>query len=201
MDRMEHLKTISLDGGLLCLDFINTVSDYTEAERVNYLTNEAEWITWLKRVGLIEDEFDQFEKGTFSIEKVLSVREILYLLFVSYVREEPIGKKILSPFNKESGWMNRHLKFIPQGKDIVEVLDYNRLSGNDYLLPIIKSAKDLLISNDVKYIKGCPNCGWIFLDRTKSNTRRWCNMKACGNKIKTRKYYRKVSASLNFPHS
>lgn len=197
MNNIEHLKKISLDGGLLCLDFINTISDYTEDEPVNYITNEEEWLTWLKRVKLIDGDFCGFEKDSFSIDKILSVRETLYKLFASYVREEVIEKKILSQFNKDFSWMNKHLKFISQGNEITEILDYNKLSANDYLLPIIQSAKDLLVSKDLKHVKECPNCGWIFLDKTKSNTRRWCNMKACGNKIKTQKYYRKVSRSHN----
>lgn len=197
MNNTEHLKKISLDGGVLCLDFINTVSDYTEHEPLNYITNEQEWLTWLKRVKLIEEDFCGFEKDSFSIYKIMSVRETLYKLFASYVREKVIEKKILSQFNKDFGWMNNHLKFISTGKEIKEVLDYNKLSANDYLLPIIRSAKDVLTSKLLKNIKECPNCGWIFLDKTKSNTRRWCNMKACGNKIKTQKYYRKKSEKTN----
>lgn len=197
MNNVEHLKKISLDGGLLCLDFINTVSDYTEDEPINYITNEQEWLTWLKRVKLIEEDFCELEANSFNIAQILSVRDTLYKLFASYVRQKIIQKKILSLFNKDLKWMNKHLKFISQENEITEILDYNRFSANNYLLPIIKSAKDILTSKQLKNINECPNCGWIFLDKTKSSTRRWCNMKACGNKIKTQKYYRKKAVKLN----
>lgn len=196
MNNIEHLQKISLDGGLLCLDFINTVSEYTEDEPINYITNEQEWLTWLKRVKLIEDDFCGFDKDTFNINRILSLRETLYKLFVSHAKHEVIREKIMNTFNKDFSWMNKHLKFISQGNQITEILEYNTLSANNYLLPIIKSARDLLTSPLLKNVKECPNCGWMFLDKTKSNTRRWCNMKACGNKIKTQKYYRKVSSKL-----
>jgi len=32
-------------------------------------------------------------------------------------------------------------------------------------------------------------CGWLFLDTSKNHTRRWCDMKSCGNRAKARKYY------------
>jgi hypothetical protein len=47
MDYVEHLKTISLDGGALCLDFINTVTNYNDNEPVSYIQSEEEWLTWL----------------------------------------------------------------------------------------------------------------------------------------------------------
>src|SRR5437867_266741 len=31
-------------------------------------------------------------------------------------------------------------------------------------------------------------CEWLFLDRTKNRTRRWCDMKICGNRAKARRF-------------
>ena len=38
-------------------------------------------------------------------------------------------------------------------------------------------------------LKYCPNegCKWIFYDRTKANTRRWCNDRTCGNRDRVRR--------------
>lgn len=42
------------------------------------------------------------------------------------------------------------------------------------------------------------NCGWVFLDTSKSRRRRWCDMKTCGNAAKaSRHYQRKHSSSPN----
>src|SRR5207247_343918 len=45
-----------------------------------------------------------------------------------------------------------------------------------------------LTSAELGRLKKCPsaNCGWIFLDTTRNRTRRWCDMKVCGNRAKAR---------------
>lgn len=193
MNNIEHLKKISLDGGVLCLDFINTLSDYSVETPINYITNEAEWLTWLKRVGLAKEEFADFEAGSFNLSAILDVRQTLYELFSHYARSEVVPGKVLSKFNKFFKEMSIRLKFVLDEKEILQLLEYDKRSATEYLMPIIESAGRLLTSPRMKNVKECPNCGWIFLDQTKSQTRRWCNMKACGNKIKTQKYYKRTS--------
>lgn len=39
-----------------------------------------------------------------------------------------------------------------------------------------------------------PECGWLFLDTSKNNRRRWCDMKDCGNVAKARRHLAKVRA-------
>jgi predicted RNA-binding Zn ribbon-like protein len=59
------------------------------------------------------------------------------------------------------------------------------------LWPIALSALELATSGEVASLKQCPGhdgrCGWLFLDRTKNQSRRWCTMQICGNAEKTRK--------------
>jgi len=33
-----------------------------------------------------------------------------------------------------------------------------------------------------------PTCRWLFYDTTRSGTRRWCDMKSCGNRNKVRRF-------------
>jgi predicted RNA-binding Zn ribbon-like protein len=57
------------------------------------------------------------------------------------------------------------------------------------LWPIALSALDLATSDEAGSVKQCPGhdgrCGWLFLDRTKNRSRRWCTMRICGNAQKT----------------
>ncbi|GAA2104445.1 CGNR zinc finger domain-containing protein [Actinomadura alba] len=45
-------------------------------------------------------------------------------------------------------------------------------------------------SGEWRRLKRCPDhsCGWVFWDATRSRTRRWCTMRICGNRAKTRAY-------------
>ncbi len=35
-------------------------------------------------------------------------------------------------------------------------------------------------------------CGWAFYDATRSRTKRWCSMKTCGSRHKSRAYYKRT---------
>ena len=39
-------------------------------------------------------------------------------------------------------------------------------------------------------LKACPSelCGWLFYDRSRNRSARWCDMAVCGNRTKTRAY-------------
>ena len=55
---------------------------------------------------------------------------------------------------------------------------------------LAQAAADLLVSSDAEFIKDCgdPTCRWLFLDTSKNHTRRWCDMKTCGNRMKARRH-------------
>ena len=49
-----------------------------------------------------------------------------------------------------------------------------------------------LFSEELKQrVKICPNCAWLFIDRSKNRSRVWCDMQVCGNRAKAGKYYRR----------
>ena len=58
------------------------------------------------------------------------------------------------------------------------------------LWKLAQAAADLLVSSDTEHIKDCgdPTCRWLFLDLSKNHTRRWCDMKTCGNRMKARRH-------------
>jgi predicted RNA-binding Zn ribbon-like protein len=53
-----------------------------------------------------------------------------------------------------------------------------------------QAVAELLLSDRVTQIKTCDveTCRWLFLDTSKNHTRRWCNMKVCGNRMKARRF-------------
>ena len=52
--------------------------------------------------------------------------------------------------------------------------------------PIAASAMAIITQADRARLKQCPghHCGWLFIDTTKSNNRRWCEMEVCGKRAK-----------------
>lgn len=55
---------------------------------------------------------------------------------------------------------------------------------------LTRAASRLLLSENVQQVRACanPDCRWLFMDTSKNHTRRWCDMKLCGNRIKARRY-------------
>lgn len=58
-------------------------------------------------------------------------------------------------------------------------------------LATARSALRLIASDDTERLKICPNCEWLFIDRSKNRSRTWCDMAVCGNRAKARLHYRK----------
>jgi predicted RNA-binding Zn ribbon-like protein len=52
------------------------------------------------------------------------------------------------------------------------------------------SAAGLMLSEDARRVRACdnPECRWLFMDTSKNHTRRWCDMKICGNRMKARRF-------------
>jgi predicted RNA-binding Zn ribbon-like protein len=55
---------------------------------------------------------------------------------------------------------------------------------------------DLLASPDLSRVGRCGNepCGWLFVDRTRSRTRRWCTSAGCGNRERAKRHYERRTA-------
>jgi predicted RNA-binding Zn ribbon-like protein len=57
------------------------------------------------------------------------------------------------------------------------------------------SALSLLRDDTVARLRICPNCSWLFLDRSRNSSRLWCDMAVCGNRQKANRYYRRRTAA------
>jgi predicted RNA-binding Zn ribbon-like protein len=61
---------------------------------------------------------------------------------------------------------------------------------------LAEAATRLLTSEEMALLRACdsPTCRWLFVDTSKNHSRRWCDMKVCGNRIKARRFYRRERA-------
>ena len=66
-------------------------------------------------------------------------------------------------------------------------------------------AVDLLCHTDLNRLAICPpehhGCGWLFLDRSRNGSRRWCTMEACGSFEKARRLTQRRRADRATPVS
>ncbi|MBS1802258.1 MAG: CGNR zinc finger domain-containing protein [Acidobacteria bacterium] len=52
------------------------------------------------------------------------------------------------------------------------------------------NTETLITSEQMPLLRECGNaeCRWLFIDTSKNHTRRWCDMKICGNRMKARRF-------------
>jgi predicted RNA-binding Zn ribbon-like protein len=65
------------------------------------------------------------------------------------------------------------------------------------LWKLAEAASDLLLTSEAERVRECgdPTCRWLFLDISKNHTRRWCDMKTCGNRMKARRHHARYQES------
>jgi predicted RNA-binding Zn ribbon-like protein len=56
---------------------------------------------------------------------------------------------------------------------------------------LAQATSDFLLSDRSMQLRccACETCRWLFLDTSKNHTRRWCDMKLCGNRMKARRFH------------
>jgi predicted RNA-binding Zn ribbon-like protein len=58
------------------------------------------------------------------------------------------------------------------------------------------AATQLLANDDLDRLRGCDDCCWLYLDRSKNRSRKWCSMADCGTNAKKRRYIEKRRSKL-----
>jgi predicted RNA-binding Zn ribbon-like protein len=211
---IRTIETLELDGGSPCLDFVNTVRSRFEHPLYEFILSPYDWLKWIYRVKLLNDpEMEQIKKyvihnpakAAIELKRIIEAREVLYQIFrVLANKKVPLSQHI-TLLNRELSRTLRYLKIeFTDDLKIKEKWDDKSFNLLYTLHPVLKSSYDLLLSDAFNHLKECRHCGWIYLDKSKNNSRRWCNMKTCGNTEKTKKYYdthkppasKRVSCSL-----
>jgi predicted RNA-binding Zn ribbon-like protein len=197
-DFVRKLETLEVVGGALCLDFVNTVNSRVDMEH-DYLIQYSDVVGWANKIGILsptqsnrlKKRANQNVKGAASsLSAARTLRDLLYRLFSQAAKGSEPDKKdmeILVPFYGEA--ISRS-QLIKTGSHYGTVWNVDR-SFDDLLWPIIHSAGQLLLSDEFGRVKECPGCGWLFLDTSKNQSRRWCSMNSCGARDKMRRYHKK----------
>jgi predicted RNA-binding Zn ribbon-like protein len=60
-------------------------------------------------------------------------------------------------------------------------------------LLLTQSALRLAFSPIVARLRLCPNCRWLFIDRSRNASRVWCDMLTCGNRAKSERHRRRIA--------
>ena len=200
-DSIRSLETLELVGGALCLDFVNTINSRVDPEH-DYLTHYSDLVGWANKVGILSPtQANQLQKrakqnteeADEALKAALDLRELLYRLFSSAAKGSEPNRKDIEFFIKTYGDAISHGQLLKQDNHYRTTWKLDE-SFDAVLWPIIHSAGELLKSEDITHVKECPGCGWLFLDTSKNQSRRWCSMNTCGARDKMRRYHKRQRA-------
>jgi len=199
----------NLIGGPLALDFVNTVDPRHGPERHEYLDSQDALSAWGRHAGIIgtDDEAglraaaaaDPAEAGRV-LRRAIALREALYRVFAPVLSGQQPAAEDLDVLQAELTRALIHLKLVASASTAGWHWSWEEPAPrlDRVLWPVAWSAADLLVHGPLERIRECPGnqtCGWLFLDVTKNASRRWCDMRACGNRAKARRHYARAQAA------
>jgi predicted RNA-binding Zn ribbon-like protein len=174
----------SPDGQPLFLEFVNTLHWY-EGAPVELIGTEADFADWSIEHGLPADDLTgrlpqihQLREHVRGVTTALATNRPLPdgdLAALQAALSEPAGSLTLVDANTSQP----HLSLATNAADI-------DLFG----LRVALSIAVFLRSPQRKRLKLCanPTCGFAFVDTSINATRRWCDMRYCGNRLKVRAF-------------
>ena len=199
---VRTLETLELVGGALCLDFVNTINSRRNPEH-DYLMQYSDLVQWATKLGILSStQNSQLQKrarqNLHEAENALlaarTLRDLLYRLFSKAAAGSEPRKKDLDIFTVFYGESISRGQFVKREKHYGTTWSFDEALESP-LWPVIHAAGELLLSRELDQVKECPGCGWLFLDISKNQSRRWCSMNTCGARDKMRRYHKKKSAN------
>jgi predicted RNA-binding Zn ribbon-like protein len=125
--------------------------------------------------------------------RAIELREAIYRIFTIALEGKSHAQEDLAVFNDYLAGAMRRSQIVKTEHGFHWDMTGNKAKLDWILNPVIRSAAELLISEEFKRIKKCadPICGWLFLDISRNRSRRWCDMRDCGNRAKASRFYKK----------
>ncbi|WP_162913121.1 ABATE domain-containing protein [Rhodospirillaceae bacterium SYSU D60014] len=198
-DRVSEADDMLLVGGALCLDFANTV-DWRGTERVHdWLATYEDLVWWAKRAGALDSTAADRLLARAAMEpaaarttlgRALSLREAIYNVASAAAGHHSPTAEALSTLNRHMFGLLARTRLTPESGGFTRDWAGAADVPDRVLWPVAWSAFDLLNGEDVNRLRECANadCRWLFVDRSRNRSRRWCDMRNCGNVMKARRH-------------
>jgi predicted RNA-binding Zn ribbon-like protein len=202
------VSELPLVGGDPALDLVNTLARGAPAAGRaphDHLTDPDALLRWTRRIDLLDDteagsvaDAWRHDPGAAAaaLDAVRDIREALHTVAAAVADPHPAD-----PGTAGAALERLHCRWVAAAGRSRLVLDPGaappaRLAVGTVpalLVPdrLAEAALDLLRTVDPTRLRRCPvdagGCGWLFLDRSRNGSRRWCRMADCGTGVKSRR--------------
>ncbi len=198
MSKNRSIETMTIDGGCACFNFVNTVHSRVEEDSYDYLNSYDDLIKWMEKVKLLPDgklkilkrlaaaDNKAAEKALVRIKKQ---RELLYNFFSPVIHDYKPEDSVVKRINKTLAYSLSALSFNYSHSELELGWNDSTIDFYEPLKIIYKDVFDIITTIPHNRFKECKACGWLFLDKSKNNSRTWCSMQTCGSIEKAKRYY------------
>ncbi len=188
--------------GWLCLDFANTVEWHASDQPEEKLSSYADLVSWAEQTQIVDPDIAkklviESEKEPARAQDVLKeaikIREAIYHIFLNISLGGQVDERDLSTLNTAINKMMPNQRISIKDGNFSWDWTINVEKMDSILWPVVWSAAQLLTSHASKRVGQCADekCGWLFWDNSRNRSRRWCDMRDCGNRAKSRRHYKK----------
>lgn len=199
---MSDTKSFELSGGWLCLDFCNTADGDINHDWNELLASYEDLVAFGRQTGILSPERARYliEQAALrpgeaddTLKHARSLRYTIYQVFAAVAHSHTPD---LNDFNRELLNVGGRLCVVPRDGGFTWGW-VNNEALESVLWPIVWSAGALLVSEQLDRVRECggENCTWLFVDTSRNHSRRWCDMKGCGNRAKARRHYQRTKST------
>ncbi len=128
----------------------------------------------------------------------LRLREAIHAVFSSLASGKSPPQSELALLNDELVEAMRNARIVSRPSRKFDWQLPPEVCGLYYpLQAVARDAAELLTSRHLQEVRECANrsCGHLFLDETRNHSRLWCDMRACGNRVKQARYRSRSAAT------
>ena len=205
MSPVRPKSPFEFTGGNPCLDFTNTVDNRTSDHPRELLTDYGRLLQWAEEAGVITAKTAERLRHLASkapgtalttLRTSIQLRNTIYDIFSAVAQRRVIPNTALAILNKAVRRAAQHAQLVHANRRFAREWIEPESNLDSMLWPVSRAAAELLIGEEIDYVRQCASetCSWLFLDKTKNHRRRWCDMKSCGNRDKARRYYQRQKA-------
>jgi predicted RNA-binding Zn ribbon-like protein len=186
----------SLCAGHPTLDLVNTFDNRFHPDGpVELLTDYRALLAFMKQSRLLDViEARHTDEAELTLKSVRELREaaasVLYAVVDGSI--PPAADVQTLERHTQSAHQHQKLLWTPGDGESKFVWTWRTLQSEPGLpLWILALQTSVLLTSDaLRLLRTChaETCRWLFLDTSKNHTRRWCDMKVCGNRMKARRF-------------
>lgn len=193
----EKSPPFKLSAEHVALDFVNTLDDrYAPTGPRELIPSYADLLRFCRQAGILTQAESArlnglpaaAQKGAF--QEALELRETLARICYGWMEGKPPDFKDRQALEH---WTMRCLEHRQlrwrEGRLVWEWKRFENEADMPVLL-LAQAAVELLTAEPPLRLHACASdtCRWLFLDISRNQTRRWCDMKICGNREKARRF-------------